>query len=215
LFNVIHKAQEILIHYNENKKSFSLQKKQSKRSVKKQSMRFDNERPSNSRDTSANRNLDKKSNDQSGDFKVTSVSDNEIILKNKEKFLNVLKDITDQMNKRVSQIPSKRGAHIVNPSEELKENMHYYSNIDHIKMQQNDDKTFQNNSLKEKVKNEEKDIFQVHQKKEEPKIHLDQIKVKIDDEIKETQIKTQVIEGDKQGNKGRNKKGCACNCLIF
>ena len=207
---MIHKAQEIVIHYNESKKNFSLNKKQSRKSVMKSS---ENNNPSYSKDTFDNK--DKKSNDQC-EFKITSISDNEIILKNKEKFLNVLQDITEQMNKRFSQMPSKRGIQSTNTCEEIIENMHYYSNIDHVNLK-SDDRIFQNLSLREHVKIEKENIFSEKNYKSEDGVvsDLNQEPIKIiKEEVKDIQIKSEKSPHENQHKAKQNKK-CSCYCLII
>ena len=220
MFLVIHKAQEILIHYNESKKCFSMQKRNSKRLVKKQSEKFDIDKPSYSRETIDNKNIDRKSNDHSGDFKITSVSDNEIILKNKEKFLNVLRDMTEQMNKRVTQISSKKSPHLANPSQDLFDNVHYYSNIDPIKIKTEDNLI---QSFQEKPKEDgQKNIFEICEKndnieKRESVVNKDSIKINIEEKEKkqDTTIKTNVITYQRNQDKKEGKNQCACHCLII
>jgi hypothetical protein len=215
---VIHKAQEILIHYNESKKCFSMQKRNSKRLVKKQSEKFDIDKPSYSRETIDHKNLDRKSNDHSGDFKITSVSDNEIILKNKEKFLNVLRDMTEQMNKRVTHIPSKRNPHTANPSEDLNDNIHYYSNIDPIKIK-TDDNFIQ--SFQDKPKeDDQKNIFKICEKndnieKRESVVNKDSIKINIEEKERDPSFRTNNVGYQRNQDKKEGKNQCACHCLII
>ena len=207
---MIHKAQEILIHYNESKKSFTLKKKESRKSVKKSSEKLENYQPSYSKDTLDQKNFDKKSNDQN-EFKITSVSDNEIILKNKEKFLNVLQDITEQMNKRFSQMPSKVVQQTI--QEEIRENLHYYSNIDHIK---SDERTFQNLCVKENENVEKNNIFGDKNYKQEDDasdINRKSINIINKEENKDSKINNKKIINDDQEKK--NKKACSCYCLII
>ena len=205
----MNKAQEILLHYNDKQKSISLNKKQSRKSVKKSSENI----PSNSKESLDPTILDKRSNDQL-EFKIMSVSDNEIILRNKEKFLNVMQEITNQMNKKISQISCSKREIQANSSEKINENIHFYSNIDHVNMR-SDERISKNVSIIEEQKIEkDQGVNNDFKNDGVSDLKKENLKISIKNESKENEIK---IKNNTIENKEncKNSKKCICTCLII